>query len=78
LADVAMELGNIEVAMKALRAVTLMKQPGPMSRAMAFLKQGMIAKQQGDSRKAIFLAKKALTEDPHLAEATAFLKDVGE
>ena len=78
LADVAIELGQAEVALKALRAVTLMKSPGPMSRAMAFLKQGMLAKQAGDARKAAFLAKKALTEDPALSEAGAFLKELGE
>ena len=78
LADVAFEFGQTEVALKALRAVTLMKSPGPMTRAMAFLRQGMIAQQQGDARKAIFLAKKALAEDPALSDASNFLRDLGE
>lgn len=73
LADVSMELGNHEIALKALRAVTLMKNPTPMSRAQAFLKQGVIASTQGDNKKAVFLARKALTEDPALEDAQRFL-----
>ncbi|MEI8256712.1 MAG: tetratricopeptide repeat protein, partial [Deltaproteobacteria bacterium] len=78
LAEVAMELGQNEIALKALRAITLMKAPGPMTRAQAFLRQGMLAQHEGDKRKAVFLAKKALTEDPNLEEAQAFLKQIGE
>ncbi|MBL8604017.1 MAG: tetratricopeptide repeat protein [Myxococcales bacterium] len=77
LADVAMELNNYDVALKALRAVTLMKNPGPMSRAMAFLRQGQIAQAQGDPKKAVFLARKALSEDAQLDEAHQFLRDLG-
>lgn len=76
LADVSMELGNHEVALKALRAVTLMKNPAPMSRAQAFLKQGVIAQSQGDAKKAVFLARKALSEDPALEDAQRFLAQV--
>ncbi|MEZ4406390.1 MAG: tetratricopeptide repeat protein [Polyangiales bacterium] len=77
LADVAMELQNYEIALKALRAVALMKSPGPMSRAMAFLKQGRIAHAQGDSKRAIFLARKSLSEDANLTEAQDFLREIG-
>jgi hypothetical protein len=56
LADVAMEAGNYDTALKALRAVTLMKSPGPMSRALAFLRQGQIANAQGDPKKAVFIS----------------------
>ena len=76
LADVSMELGNHEVALKALRAVTLMKNPAPMSRAQAFLKQGVIASSQGDAKKAVFLARKALSEDPTLEDAQRFLAQI--
>jgi hypothetical protein len=62
--------------MKALRAITLMKNPGPMTRAQAFLRQGILAMNEGDKRKAIFLTKKALTEDPHLEEAQSYLKQL--
>ncbi|MFT3772152.1 MAG: tetratricopeptide repeat protein [Minicystis sp.] len=73
LADVATEFGQLEVAVKALKAITLMKSPKPLSRAMAYLRQAIIAQHQGDTRKAQMLAKKAQSEDPHLEEATAFL-----
>lgn len=73
LADVATEFGQLEVAIKALKAITLMKSPKPITRAMAYLRQAMIAQHQGDGRKAAMLAKKAQSEDPHLEEATAFL-----
>jgi len=77
LADVSMELGNYDAATKALRAVTLMKNPAPMTRAQAFLKQGMISQMQGDAKKAAFLARKALSEDPNLSDAQEFLAQLG-
>jgi tetratricopeptide (TPR) repeat protein len=77
LADVATELGQLDVAVKALKAITLMKSPKPLSRAMAYLRQAMIAQHQGDARKAAMLAKKAQTEDPHLTEAQSFLAQLG-
>jgi predicted Zn-dependent protease len=73
LADVATEFGQLDVAVKALKAITLMKAPKPLTRAMAYLRQAMIAQHQGDVRKAAMLAKKAQSEDPHLEEAGAFL-----
>jgi tetratricopeptide (TPR) repeat protein len=73
LADVATEFGQLDVAVKALKAITLMKSPKPISRAMAYLRQAIIAQHQGDLRKAQMLAKKAQSEDAHLEEATTFL-----
>lgn len=78
LSDLAMELGHFEVALKALRAITTMKNPGPMSRPMAYLKQAHIAHQQGDERKAVFFAKKAQAEDPEFVEAREFLQILGQ
>lgn len=77
LAEVAIELRQFEVALKALKAVTLMRTPGPMSRALATLRQGQIAYQQGDAKRAIMLAKKALSEEPTLTEAEDFLRELG-
>jgi tetratricopeptide (TPR) repeat protein len=77
LADAAMENSNFDVALKALRAVTLMKNPAPMTRAQAFLRQGFIASNQGDPKKAAFLARKALSEDSSLEEAQRFLAQLG-
>lgn len=77
LANTAMDLNENEIALKALRGITMMKNPAPMGRAMAYLRQGMIAHRQGDTRRAAILAKKAQTEDPELAEAKEFLQQIG-
>ncbi len=77
LAEVAIELRQFEVALKALKAVTLLRTPGPMSRALATLRQGQIAYQQGDPKRAVLLAKKALAEEPSLDEAGEFLRELG-
>jgi tetratricopeptide (TPR) repeat protein len=78
LADLAMELGHFEVALKALRAITSMKNPAPMTRPSAYLKQARIAYQQGDERKAVFFAKKAQAEDAEFVEAKEFLQILGQ
>ncbi|PKN48202.1 MAG: hypothetical protein CVU63_05800 [Deltaproteobacteria bacterium HGW-Deltaproteobacteria-20] len=77
LADLATELGEYEVALKALRALATAKTQGPITRPMAFLKQAQIARIQGDDRKASFLAKKAISMDPDFAEARDFLEQIG-
>ena len=64
--------------MEALRAITLSKVDGPMSRAMAFLKQAQISHERGESRRALLWARKARTEDPELQEAVDFLRELGE
>jgi hypothetical protein len=76
LADVATELGQLEIALKALRAVTLMKSPEPMGRAVAYLRQAYIARHQGDLRRALSMARKAQMEDAQLAEAGALIAEL--
>ena len=78
LAELSMALEDFETASRALRALTLMKSPGPMTRAHAFYRQGVIAYRQGDPRKAAFLAKRALSEDAELSEARELLGHLGE
>jgi tetratricopeptide (TPR) repeat protein len=78
LAELAMALGDTETALKALRAITLMKQTGRMSRAVAFLRQAQIAHHKADSRRAVLWARKAKEEDPELTEADEFLREIGE
>jgi hypothetical protein len=75
-ADVALraiELDELELANRALRAVTLLKVPGPMSRALAYHYMGNIAHRQGDPKRALLLLRRALTEDPTLEEARALV-----
>ena len=78
LAELAMTFDDLDTALKALRALTLMKAPGPMTRAEAFYRQGVIAFKQGDPRKAAFLAKRALSEDADLSAARELLTQLGE
>jgi tetratricopeptide (TPR) repeat protein len=65
----AIELDQLDLAYRALRAVTMLKSPGPMSRALAYQSMGEIARKQGDPRRALVLLKRALTEDPTLERA---------
>ena len=58
------------------RALAAMRTPAPIARPVALFKQAQIAEIQGDNRKAAFLAKKALSEDPELHEAEGFLKAI--
>jgi hypothetical protein len=78
LADLSIELGDHETALKALRVVTLLKTPCRMSRAMAFLRQAQIAHRQGDGQKALVFARRARAEDAQLTEASEFLRQIGD
>ncbi|MFO0661437.1 MAG: tetratricopeptide repeat protein [Polyangiaceae bacterium] len=78
LAALAMEFQQWDVALKPLRSLTLMKNPQPVTKAMAYLWQGIIAYRQGDPKRAGFLAKKGLQEDPNLQDARDFLAQIGQ
>jgi tetratricopeptide (TPR) repeat protein len=77
LAEVAIAVANYDVAMKALRAITMMEDPRPITRAMAFLKQAQIAHMRGDPRRAQHWARKAKSLDDGLQEADTFLAEIG-
>ena len=62
--------------MKALRAITMMDDPRPISRAMAFLRQAQIARLRGDPRRAQHWARKAKQLDEGLTEADTFLAEL--
>lgn len=76
LAALAMARGEFDTAIKALQLVTLLKSPGPMSRAEAYLRQAAIAKHRGDIKKSALLAKRAITTDPDYEEAKVFLSEL--
>lgn len=78
LAELAIQLGDDASAMNALKVVTLQKTPGPMSKAIAFLRQAQIASRQGDHQKAVLWARRARIEDAELREAEEFLHSIGE
>jgi tetratricopeptide (TPR) repeat protein len=75
LAQIALEDRHLDLATRALRAVTLLKNPttSPMSKAVAYQKLGEVAREQGDVKRAVLLLKRALDEDPTLATARALL-----
>jgi golgin subfamily B member 1 len=72
----AMEVGQLDLASRALRAVTLLKTPGPMTKALAYQYMGEIARVQGDPKRALTLVKRALVEDPTLEGARALVQAI--
>jgi tetratricopeptide (TPR) repeat protein len=76
LAEAAMAAESYDTAMKALRAITMMEDPQPMSRATAFLKQAQIAFVRGDPRRAQHWARKAKSLDETMPEIDAFLAQI--
>jgi tetratricopeptide (TPR) repeat protein len=80
LATVAMGLGQMEVATRALRTITMLKPPvaSPISKAMAYQYLAEIARQQGDVKRAVMLLKRAVDEDPALDSARALLESLQE
>lgn len=77
LAQLATEIGDYELALKPLRAITLMDNPAPVTRPMALLWEAKIEHARGNRAKAELWAKKALREDPAFADAQQFLDELG-
>lgn len=78
LADLAEEIENWDLATKVLRQIALMEGVEcPISRAMSFVRQGRISLIQGDQKRAVFWARRAIKEDPELAEAQVLLNESG-
>ena len=76
LAEVGMELNQLDAATKGLRAITMMKTQAPMPRALAYQRLGEIAHAQGDVKKALLLIKRATDEDPTLESAKQLLQQL--
>ena len=76
LAELATEMGDYDLALKPLRAITLMDDPGPITRVMALLWEAKIEHARGNRAKAELWAKKALREDPNFEEAQQFLTEI--
>jgi len=77
LAQLATEIGDYELALKPLRAITLMDNPSPVTRPMALLWEAKIENARGNRAKAELWAKKALREDPQFSDAQQFLDELG-
>jgi tetratricopeptide (TPR) repeat protein len=73
LVDAALAVTDYDTAMKALRTLTMMEDPQPITRALAFLKQAEIAHLRGDSQRALHWARKAKSLDESLHAADELL-----
>ena len=73
-ADLAEAVGDDELAMRALRVVTANPMKNPKASAVAYFRLGRIAHKARDRARAIIFVKRALQEDPELAEAKALLE----
>jgi tetratricopeptide (TPR) repeat protein len=78
LADLAEKLQQWDLASKTLRTITLIDTDCPITRAEAFLRQGRIARVQGDEKSAKMWARRAKREAPDWDEIDAFLQEMGE
>ncbi|MEZ4365043.1 MAG: tetratricopeptide repeat protein [Kofleriaceae bacterium] len=78
LAQIATETGDYELALKPLRAISLMENPQPVTRPMALLWEAKIEHARGNRAKAELWAKKALREDPGFGEAQQFLDELAQ
>jgi tetratricopeptide (TPR) repeat protein len=65
----AIEMAEFDLANRALRAVTLLKVAGPMSKGLAYQYMGEIMIKQGDAKRALTMLKRALAEDATLEGA---------
>jgi tetratricopeptide (TPR) repeat protein len=81
LADRAEAAGDDDLLIKALRMITMHPGNGPISVAVALLRQAKLAQRQGDSNRAILFARQATQEAAQdaatLAASREFLKSVG-
>lgn len=76
LGHLARELGKYDVALKMFRAISLLDDPAPMTRGLAFYEQARVALLLGNPGQAELWAKKALTYDAKLAQATELLASI--
>ena len=78
LAQLATEIGDYELALKPLRAITLMDNPAPgHARRWRCCGRPRSSTRAATRRKAELWAKKALREDPAFADAQQFLDELG-
>jgi tetratricopeptide (TPR) repeat protein len=77
-AVVAQTMGHFELALKALRAITMLRGECQMSRAEAFYRQAQIVAHKGEPRRAVLWAKKAKAEDANLPGIDQLLAELGE
>jgi golgin subfamily B member 1 len=72
----AVETEQLDLATRALRAVTMLKTAGPMPKGLAYQYMGEIAIKQNDVKRALTLLKRACVEDPSLESAKELLQSI--
>ncbi len=77
LAHVALAEGELDLATRALRAITMLRTAAPISKGVAYERLGEIAMHQGDAKKAAMLLKRAIDEDHTLERARELLSQLG-
>jgi tetratricopeptide (TPR) repeat protein len=77
LAHVALSEGEIDLATRALRAITMIRTAAPISKGIAYERLGEIAMNQGDNKRAVMLLKRAIDEDGELEHARELLAQLG-
>ena len=75
LGALTLELGDLERAQKAFRALLLQKlePPSPITKAEVFYRLGEISHKQGDKTKAIQMLERAVENDGSLTAAKELL-----
>ncbi len=78
LASLALQVGDMDAAIRALRCITLLKDPSTSNipKGLAFQYLGEIAHRQGDARRAVLLLRRALDEDPSLEAARTLVEQL--
>ena len=77
LAHVALGQGELDLATRALRAITMLRTTAPISKGIAYERLGEIAMHQGDNKRAVMLLKRAIDEDSELEHARELLTQLG-
>ena len=77
LAHVALTEGELDIATRALRAITMLRTAAPISKGVAYERLGEIAMHQGDNKRAVMLLKRAIDEDATLEHARDLLAQLG-
>jgi predicted Zn-dependent protease len=78
LASLALAVGDMDSAVRALRAITLLRDASTANipKGLAYQYLGEIAHRQGDPKRAVMLLRRALDEDPSLEVARSLLGDL--
>ncbi len=78
LADLAEQLEQWDLAAQTLRTIATLDGDCPITPAQSLIRQGRIALQQDDKKRALLCARRAKMADSESEELQAFLQELGE